>query len=99
MESDNHFCGSCFMLSFQGELESRHCSARSAYRPICISILGCLVVLPRDRPVFIWPSRPDEEVSVRCEVIYCAEGLCQQAAPCDGSLHMMRQRMRRLIES
>src|ERR1700747_3113399 len=48
--------------------------------------------------MLLWPCRQDEQASIRCELIPSRQISAQQAVPCDGDLHVMRQKVAKLIQ-
>jgi hypothetical protein len=55
------------------------------------------VILPRHQPVFIGPSRPDDQLSVCGELANTRKVLADKQVARNRSLHVIRQHMLRLI--
>ena len=76
------FCIVSFLCQFPGA-----CEASMPVRS---------VMLPGDGPVFIGPRRPDDQLSVRGELVDARKVLADKQIARDRSLHVMRQRVRSL---
>src|SRR5712691_9154537 len=55
------------------------------------------VMLPRHRPVFIGPSRPDDQLPVCDELVNARKILADKQVARNRSLHVMRQHMLHFI--
>src|SRR6266849_820115 len=61
------------------------------------SISNAPTMLPRHRPVFIGPSRPDDQLPVCGELVNARKVLADKQVARNRSLHVMRQHMLRFI--
>src|SRR6266478_1605512 len=81
-------CVSALLPSF-AKLSGRICSSPMQIRS---------VMLPRHRPVFIGPSRPDDQLPVYTELVNARKILADKEFARIRSLHVMRQHMLRFIQ-
>ena len=97
-KSNNAFRMACFMLFLSRALDYAHLLDLFGV-PLArdFDLRGRLVVLPGDGPVFIRPSRLDDQVSISGELVNAREVLADEEIPRYRSLHVMRQSMRRFI--